>query len=281
MSFWPGRWRSLPPPGGDAGAAALPPPVVEPMVGGLPLATVLADVESCRAVAAGPISVTLSLPGAGQVAAVLARPERRPAPLVMLIHEWWGLTDPIKAMAVHLAEAGYATLAVDLMYGRVAATTDEAVALSAKVNGATAREILVGWVDWGRGQEQLCDGRVGVLGWCFGGGLALMTSLATPVEATVIYYGLLMASGVRLSALKGPVLGHFGERDTFVPASMVARFTAEMTAAGRDFRSHVYNGGHGFANPTGNHYHREETKLAWGRTLGFLGETLKDTNNLR
>jgi len=275
-SFWPGRWWRAPVVGepADQVAAALTEPTADVVLGGVPLATVLADADRCRAVATTLESVTLTLPRAGRVAAVLGRPDRRSAPVVILIHEWWGLTDQIKAMAAHLAEAGYFTLAVDLMDGRVATTVDDAVTLSARVNGATAREILVGWIDWARCQDQ-SDGQVGVLGWCFGGGLALMASLAMPVEATVIYCGLVMGSADTLSALKGPLLGHFGSRDAFVPANMVSRFAAGMKAAGREFRCHLYDAGHGFANPTGNHHHKEETRLAWRRTLAFLAETLK------
>ncbi len=274
MSFWPERWRPALAVAPANDPTAFPPVLTaDALVGGVPLATVLADAERCRAVATGLAPVALTLPRAGGVTAVLGRPEHPSAPLVVLIHEWWGLTDQIKAMAVHLAEAGYLTLAVDLMHGRIATTIDEAVALSAKVDGATARETLIGWIEWGRNQES-CDGRVGVLGWCFGGGLALMASLATPVDATVIYSGLVKGTAANLSALKGPVLGHFGSCDKFAPTNMVARFALEMQAAGRDFRHYIYNAGHGFANPTGNHHHREETRLAWQRTLAFLAETL-------
>jgi carboxymethylenebutenolidase len=250
------------------------PPMTEALLAGVPLATVLANPDHCRRIAAGLTPIDLTVPTVGRAAAVLARPDtRRPAPLVVLIHEWWGLTDQIKGMAAHMASLGYLTLAVDLMNGQVATTQDEAVALSGKVRGAVARDILVGWIEWGRTCEG-GDGRVGVLGWCFGGGLALMASLATPVEATVIYSGLTMGRADDLTALKGPVLGHFGLHDRFVPTSMITRFATEMHTANRDFRHHLYDAGHGFANPTSDRHHHAETKRAWRRTLAFLAETL-------
>lgn len=284
-TFWAELWRPTPAldRGTDAGTT-MPVPAGDAFLDGVPLSAVLANPEHCHALAATLTPVALTLPGAGLVTAVLGRPGSQPAPLAIVIHEWWGLTDQIKAMAAHLAELGYLTLAVDLMYGQVAATADQAVALSAKVSGVTARETLVGWIRWGR-EQGLCDGRVAVLGWCFGGSLALSASLATPVEATVIYSGLVMRRGASLAALKGPVLGHFGLRDEFIPANAVARFAADMATAGRDFRHHLYDAGHGFANPTGNppragrlthhdHDRREATTLAWRRTRAFLAETL-------
>lgn len=240
---------------------------------GAPLATVLADVELCRSVASRLETVSLTLPRAGAVHAALGLPGTRPAPVIVMIHEWWGLNDPIKAMAVHLAELGYATIAVDLMKGEIATTIDEAASLSAKVEGDIAREILVGWTEWAR-KQSFCDGRVAILGWCFGGGLALMASLATPVDATVIYYGLVMGSAGKLAALDGPVLAHFALLDEFVPPLLVARFASEMAAAGKRLESHMYMAGHGFANPTGNHYHRGDAQLAWHRTVDFLAATL-------
>ena len=244
-----------------------------PQLRGAPLLSLLSDAGQCRALAATLTSVSLTMTGGGQVVAALGLPDRRPAPLVVLIHEWWGLTDQIKAMAVFLAEAGYVTLAVDLLDGRVASSVDEAASLSAKVHGAAARETLARWIHWGRALEQ-CSGRVGVLGWCFGGGLALMASLATPVDATVIYCGLVMGKAPALKALKGPVMGHFGLADEFVPWPMIAGFTAEMQAADRVFHRYLYDAGHGFANPSGTHHHPVAATLAWRRTEAFLAETL-------
>jgi carboxymethylenebutenolidase len=241
--------------------------------GGVPLDTVLADAGLAHRVAAGLEHRTLTLPRAGTVTAAVGMPKTLPAPVVVLIHEWWGLNDQIQTMGVHMAELGYVTIAVDLMNGRVATTIDDAAALSARVDSEVAREIMVGWIEWAR-RQPFCNGQVATLGWCFGGGLSLMAALSTPVEATVVYYGLMIGSASKLKALKGPVLAHFALLDEFVPPLVAARFETEMAAAGKKLESYMYMAGHGFANPTGNHYHREDAQLAWQRTTRFLTTAL-------
>ena len=170
---------------------------------------------------------------------------------MLLVHEWWGLNDQIKAVAADLAAAGYIALAVDLFDGRVAANPDEARALVTGVDPVAAADILTAWIDWLRSRPD-GNGRVATLGWCFGGGWSLQASLLRPVEATVIYYGRVTDPAERLKALKGPVLGHFARRDQHIPPEMVAGFESEMAKAGKPLELHTYDADHAFANPTGN-----------------------------
>lgn len=242
-------------------------------LGMLPLAGVLADAEQVRAAAALE-AVTITTPGGRTVAASLARPAVAAAPAVLLIHEWWGLNDQIKAVAADLAAAGYLALAVDLFDGAVASTPDEAKELVGGVNEAVALETLTAWIDWLRRQPG-SNGKLATLGWCFGGGWSLQASLARPVEATVIYYGRVTDPAARLAALNGPVLGQFAARDQYITPAMVAGFKAEMAAAGKPLELYSYDADHAFANPTGHNYHRDDAQLAWQRTLAFLARTLK------
>jgi len=243
-------------------------------LGALPLAAILADAGASRAAAADLETVTIKLAGGRVVNAALAKPAALPAPAVLLIHEWWGLNDQIKAMAADLAAAGYVALAVDLMDGAVATTPEAAKAQVAKVDETAARETLVAWIDWLRGHA-FCSGKVATLGWCFGGGWSLQASLARPVEATVIYYGRVTDPAVKLAALKGPVLGHFATRDQYITPAMVEGFKGEMARAGKPLELHSYDADHAFANPTGNNFHRDDAQLAWQRTLTFLAANLK------
>ena len=243
-------------------------------LGALPLATVLADPGQSRATAETLTPVTLDTPGGRTVAAALARPAETPAPAVVLIHEWWGLNDQIKTMAAEQAAAGYVALAIDLMNGHVATTPEDAQGLVSRVDDQAARDTLVGWIDWLRHQP-FCSGRVATLGWCFGGGWSLQASLATPVDATVIYYGRVVAPAETLAALKGPVLGHFANRDVFITPTMVNGFQTEMARAGKPLDLYRYDADHAFANPTGHNYHRDDAQLAWQRTLAFLAANLK------
>lgn len=241
---------------------------------GLPLATILADPLIARAVAQTTDTVTLTLPSGREVSAALAMPETTPAPAVLLIHEWWGLNDQIKSVAAEYAKEGYVALAVDLMGGEVATTPDEARALTQSVQAEEATETLVGWIDWLKSHEAT-TGRVGTVGWCFGGGWSLQASLATPVDATVVYYGRVPGDAQALENLQSPVLGHFGTEDGFINEEMVSTWTAAMNDAAKSYTVHWYEADHAFANPTGNAYDSDDAQLAWQRTLTFFDRYLR------
>ena len=115
---------------------------------GLPLAAVLADPNRARAAALGLETVSLTTPGGKTVSAALAAPGRTPAPAVLLVHEWWGLNDQIKAVAAELADEGYLALAIDLFDGKVATTPEDARAYAGGTDAAVATETLAVWIDW-------------------------------------------------------------------------------------------------------------------------------------
>lgn len=234
-----------------------------------PLAAVLLDPRRAGAAGATLEDVAITTAGGHDVAAALGRP----AATVVLIHEWWGLNDQIKAVAATLADAGYLALAVDLYGGGVATTPDAAKALMGAVDPAVATETLVAWIDWLRGQPD-CTGKVGTVGWRFGGGWSLQAGLARPVDATVIYYGNVAKTAAELAPLAGPVQGHFATQDQWINQAMVDGFTQATAAAGKSAEIHWYEADHAFANPTGGRYDGADANLAWERTLAFLGANL-------
>lgn len=245
-------------------------------IASLPLATVLASPRLANAAAEELEKVSIRTDGGREVTAFLARPDATPAPVVLLIHEWWGLNDQIKAVAADLARQGYLALAVDLYGGKAAAAGDRetARALMMSVERAAAEDTLASWIGWLRDHED-STGKIATIGWCFGGGWSLNASIVAPVDATVIYYGRVNRSAGDLRALRGPVLGHFATRDGFINAEMVGGFEAAMAEAGKALEVHWYVADHAFANPTGGRYDKEDAALAWARTLAFLSETLK------
>jgi len=240
---------------------------------GLPLAAVLADPRLAAAAAEGLEEVTMTIPSGKTVRAALAVPAATPAPAVMLIHEWWGLNDQIKAVAAEFANQGFLGLAVDLYDGKVATTPDDAQAYMNGVDPAIATEALVGWIGWLKADSR-STGKVGTVGWCFGGGWSLNASIAAPVDATVVYYGRVDRSAEDLAKLQGPVLGHFAEQDQWINHDMVAGFEKNMQLAGKALEVHWYDANHAFANPTGDNYRKPEAELAWTRTVEFLKKTL-------
>ena len=173
---------------------------------GLPLAAVLADPRLARAAAAGLETVTITTAGGREVSAALGVPAALPAPAVMLVHEWWGLNDQIKSVAAVLADAGYLALAIDLYEGQVTGDPGKARELVGAVNAEAATDTCASWVGWLRNHEN-GTGKVGTVGWCFGGGWSLNASLAAPVDATIVYYGSVKKGQEQLAALAGPVLG--------------------------------------------------------------------------
>jgi len=247
----------------------------ELMVGlaGLSLATILSNPRLARAAAETLETVSLTTEGGKTVSAALAVPAQTPAATVLLVHEWWGLNDQIKSMAAELGKLGYLALAVDLFNGQVATTPDDAKKLIGAVDPAVATDTVKSWVAWLK-KEPRSNGKVATVGWCFGGGWSLNAALAEPADATVVYYGNVAKTAAELAPLKGPVLGHFAEKDEWINHAMVDGFTAEMKAAGKSLEAHWYDANHAFANPTGAAYDQADAALAWQRTVDFLKRTI-------
>ena len=241
----------------------------------LPLATVLAYPELSRAAADTTEEISLTTDRGKLVSGALARPDNPQAPTILLIHEWWGLNDQIKSVAVELAKQGYLALAVDLYDGNVATTPDGARSLMQGVDGAVAIDILLSWINTLKNHRD-GNGKVGTVGWCFGGGWSLNASLSSPVDATVIYYGNVKKKAAELSTLNNPVMGHFATKDGWINQEMVNGFTDAMKQAGKvdNLTVHWYEADHAFANPTSARYDAEDASLAWQRTSDFFAEYL-------
>jgi carboxymethylenebutenolidase len=199
-----------------------------------------------------------------------------PLPAIIMIHEWWGLNDNIRAMANRLAAEGYMVLAVDLYQGETAANPGAARVKMLQVveNPDRARENL-------RQAVQFLNiaGAPGIatLGWCFGGGWSLNSAMLFPGElaATVVYYGQVTADEGRLAAIDAPLLGLFGAVDRGITVESVNAFEAALQRLRKQHEIHIYPGvGHAFANPTGNNYNREVAEDAWQQTLKFLARNL-------
>lgn len=240
---------------------------------GLPLAAVLADPLLAQAAAETTRLVKIHTAGGRDVAGALAIPAVKPAPTVVLVHEWWGLNDQIKAVATDLAGQGYLALAVDLFGGRVAAMPEDAKSLVGGVDETEASDTLASWLQWAQNHNDSTR-KTATLGWCFGGGWALRAATLVPVDASVVYYGRVNLPTEQLAKLKGPVLGHFAKQDKFIDAEMVRAFEQNMAAAGKPYQVFWYDADHAFANPTGSNYDKADAQLAWQRTSDFLKATL-------
>jgi len=200
-----------------------------------------------------------------------------PLPGLIVIHEWWGLNDDIRAMADRIAAQGYIVLAIDLFGGRTAATPADARPMMIEVvenpelandNIRQAHEFLAR-----SGQSP----RIGVLGWDFGGGWSLNTAimLADDLDAAVSYYGQVTDDEARLAALNVPLLGLFAGNDRGIPADTVRAFEQALDKLGKTYEIEIYPGAeHSFANPSASQYNAEVAEQAWSRTMDFLARYL-------
>ena len=199
-------------------------------------------------------------------------------PAVIVIHEWWGLNDNVRAMTRRLAGEGYRALAVDLYGGRIAETPDSARVYTQAVmaDPATADANLTAAYRFLT--DRHAAPRVASLGWCFGGTMTLRAALALPdeLDAAVIYYGHVTgATREELATLSMPIAGFFGGQDQSIPLDGVRAFEETLRSLGRDVEIHVYDdAGHAFANPSGQNYVEADAEDAWAKTTAFLEEHL-------
>lgn len=202
-----------------------------------------------------------------------------PLPAIIMIHEWWGLNDGLRAMADRLAGEGYIVLAVDLFQGQVATAPDVARDLMLRVveSPGFAEENIRQAYDFLL--KTASAPSIASLGWCFGGGWSLNAALLLPDElaASVIYYGQVTSDEERLQPLNVPLLGIFAEEDRGIPVTSVRQFEEALEHLRKDYTIRVYPGvGHAFANPSGNNYNAAAAEDAWALTLDFLNTRLRD-----
>jgi carboxymethylenebutenolidase len=202
-----------------------------------------------------------------------------PFPAVILIHEWNGLVDRVRQVADALAGEGYVALAADLFQARTGSSPEENMALIQEARAEPDRMIanLNEAVAFLRARPDV-TGRVGAMGWCFGGGVALTFGLdGVNHEATAIFYGQLVDDPTRLAALPHEVYGTFGALDGGPSPEQVEAFAAALQQAGVPNDLHIYDDvDHGFwlyvdQDPGV----RSAPALdAWERLKAYLGRTL-------
>jgi carboxymethylenebutenolidase len=214
--------------------------------------------------------------GAQPLVGYLARPAgHQPLPAVIVVQEWWGLDEHIKDVTRRLALEGYVALAPDLYHGEVAAEPDEARKLVMELDIAVAVDEIRVAMDYVLGRSDALGTKVGVVGFCMGGRLALKTCVADKrVGAAVAFYGRpLDASSAAIA--QAPILGVYAGEDHGIPVADARAMHAALTAAGIDNALHVYDGvDHAFFNDTRAAYDAEAAKDAWARLLDFLGARL-------
>jgi carboxymethylenebutenolidase len=218
-----------------------------------------------------------STPDQGQgYVAVPATKGKHPA--VIVIQEWWGLNDWIRDQADRFASQGYVALAPDLYRGKSTADASEAHELMRGLPEDRAMADLKGAFDYLTSRSDVDASRIGVIGWCMGGGYALQLAIAEPrIAAAVINYGHLVTDPNTIASINPPILGNFGEADRGIPPDDVRAFDAALKKAGKQSDIKIYPGaGHAFMNPNNKGgYVKSAAKDAWVRIDSFFQRTLK------
>ncbi len=211
------------------------------------------------------------------ISGYLALPAQGRGPGVLVLHAWWGLTQPFQQVCDRLAEAGFVALAPDLYHGKTTAAIEDAQALGAALDQdverwrgdiAAAMQVLR---QHPATQQASGNGKLAFVGFSLGDAYALDTSVNRPEEvaAVVVFYG--SYPGLDYRKASAAYLYHFAEDDPYEPAESVAKTEQELRAAGRTVTVYTYPGTkHWFFEQNRPEYNAEAAQLAWERTITFL-----------
>lgn len=220
------------------------------------------------------------VPGASGYLSLPAREGKHPA--LIVIQEWWGLNDWIEEDADRFANQGYVALAVDLYRGRVAKDPEEAHELMRGLPEDRAVGDLQSAFNYLASRSDVDPARVGVIGWCMGGGYSLALAIAEPrLKASVINYGRLVTDPATIAKIQPAILGNFGATDKGIPPEDVQKFAKALKDDGKQVDIKIYdNAGHAFMNPnnTGG-YDATAAADAWKRIDAFFAERLKSNGS--
>lgn len=203
----------------------------------------------------------------------LSLPTSLPAPAVIVIQGWWGLVDHIKEVTDRLAAEGFVALAPDLYCGKRTSEPDDAERLMMALNIAQTEKDLRGAVQFVLDHDAVASARVGILGFCMGGQLALFAACANAsIRGCVDFYGFHPKVQPDLASLRAPVLGLFAENDEYIPLATVESLKHALLVHGKEATFHIYPGAmHGFFNDTSpRRYHPASATDAWEKVLAFL-----------
>ena len=230
------------------------------------------------------VSIEISIPDQlEQMPARLWLPPSGRGPALLLLQEIFGVSNYIRRRGADLAEAGYVVLAPELYWRLDATPIDEsapgaieaAMGRAQQLDWPTTVQDAVAGLHHLRSRDEVSGG-TGVIGFCFGGGLAFNVAAVDEVDALVSYYGSALPGLLDLAGqVSAPSLHHFGTADDFIDAETVARIREAVTRGGTPVEFETYEGAnHAFDNDIFVLHHPEASKVAWQRTLDFLARVL-------
>jgi carboxymethylenebutenolidase len=215
--------------------------------------------------------------GSGKVRGYLARPAQATGrlPAVLVVHENRGLNPHIEDVARRLALVGFLAFAPDALtpFGGYPGDEDKARAEFSKLDQAKTQEDFLAAVGWLKKRSD-ATGKVGIVGFCYGGGIANMLATRVPDLAAVVpFYGL-QPKPEEVASIRAPLLIHYAENDDRINAGIPA-YEQALKANKVRYQIYRYPGTqHGFNNDTTPRYDPAAATLAWQRTVDFLKSNL-------
>ncbi|MGN6249894.1 MAG: dienelactone hydrolase family protein [Ginsengibacter sp.] len=219
--------------------------------------------------------------GGGKIKALLSKPAGAESKLggIVVVHENRGLNPYIEDVAKRAAIAGFITIAPDALtpLGGYPGNDDEGREMQAKLDKNKMLEDFVSAFHYLKSEKD-CNGRVGVVGFCFGGWIANMMAVRLPdLAAAVPFYGVAPELS-EVPNIHAPLLLHFAGLDTRVNATW-PDYQSALASNDKEYTAFFYpNVNHGFHNDTTPRYDKAAAELAWKRTIDFFNENLKNTN---
>lgn len=195
-------------------------------------------------------------------------------PGVLVIQEWWGLVPHIMDVVDRFAAAGFTALAPDLYHGESSTEPDGAGKLMMALNIEQAAKDMSGAIDLL--QDRTGSEKVGVVGFCMGGGLALVVASKRPdaVAACAPYYGVIPWASAQpdLAAIAATVVGEYAEHDDFANPEATRALEAALRDLGKDATMHIHAGTHHafFNDARPEVYDAAAAAAAWDRTIALF-----------
>jgi carboxymethylenebutenolidase len=215
---------------------------------------------------------------AGTTPGYLAVPESGSGPATIVLQEWWGLDEHIRSVCDRFAAEGFFALAPDLFRGETTTEPSHAQQMMMALSMDQVEKDMCGAADYLASQDGVEGAGVGSVGFCLGGGLSIWAAASCPqITAAVTYYYVMPHGKPDFTKIKGPVLGHFGTADEFIPVQAAQELESELRAADVDVTFYYYEGaGHAFLNDTNRlgTYDPQLAETSWQRTVSFLRDAL-------
>jgi carboxymethylenebutenolidase len=199
------------------------------------------------------------------------------APTVLVVHENRGLNPYVKDVARRLAKQGFIAFAPDALFplGGYPGNDDDGRAMQRSLDRNKIEQDFMAAATWLK-QHELGSGKLGVVGFCFGGYISNLLAAAMPsqIDAAVPYYGTPAKTELQ-AKVKGPILIHFAEQDKRVNATW-PEYEEVLKANKANYEAHFYAGAqHGFHNDSTSRYSPKDAELSWQRTVAFFEKHLR------